>query len=386
MANARAKHSAPGTYLGFGLQTVRFCYRLLTAPPESYVLIEHDDDVSVHNSDGSVLLEQTKSALSHNPVSDWATDLWKTVSNWLESTTPRKEWDPKITYVLYVTPTYSGTYVEALSKATSAADVAALVKAMELDAKKSRRKNTVVYKFAKRFIEGSSSEQIHLGQNFTFISESDPVQGIRERFTSAVSPQLLDAICAYAIGLAKEESDALLRQRKTAKINAGAFQARIRAHAARINLPILFSSAKRPAQTAVASKHLERPTFVKQLELVRIPVEEQLNAVSDYLRSSASKTEWADQGVLLADSLDVWDESLCKRHRAIDGELSITASSSSLEDRGKLLYMRCMQIEMDLESRAVPTYFIHGCLSDLADRQEIGWHADFAKLLKALDA
>ncbi|NGQ93333.1 hypothetical protein G5V65_20815 [Rhodobacter sp. HX-7-19] len=71
------KHSAPGQYLGFALQPVRAFYYLLTAPKGAKVALELQDDVSVHYADGSVCLEQTKSALKQNPISDWDEDLWK---------------------------------------------------------------------------------------------------------------------------------------------------------------------------------------------------------------------------------------------------------------------------------------------------------------------
>ena len=48
-------------------------------------LLEFLDDVAVHNPDCTVILEQTKSALRQNPLSDWAVDLWKALANWLES-------------------------------------------------------------------------------------------------------------------------------------------------------------------------------------------------------------------------------------------------------------------------------------------------------------
>src|SRR5271166_840674 len=80
-----AKHTAPGQYLGFALQPVRLCYHLLTCPKGARVSLEHLDDVAVHYANGALMLEQTKSALKQNPLSDWAEDLWKAVANWLDS-------------------------------------------------------------------------------------------------------------------------------------------------------------------------------------------------------------------------------------------------------------------------------------------------------------
>lgn len=96
------RHSAPGQYLGYGLQPVRFCYRLLTGEPGSWVSIEHDDDVSVLNADGSRVLEQDKSATKGNPLTDFGEDLWKTIAIWIETTDLPEKGAPGISYHLYV--------------------------------------------------------------------------------------------------------------------------------------------------------------------------------------------------------------------------------------------------------------------------------------------
>jgi len=48
------------------------------------------DDAAVHYADGALLLGQCKSALAHNPISDWSDDLWKTVANWLDAVKTQK--------------------------------------------------------------------------------------------------------------------------------------------------------------------------------------------------------------------------------------------------------------------------------------------------------
>ena len=72
--DVRVKGSAPGQYLGFALQPVRLFYHLLKCDPEDQVGLEHVDDVSVHTNHGVRVAEQCKSALSRNPVSNWAVE------------------------------------------------------------------------------------------------------------------------------------------------------------------------------------------------------------------------------------------------------------------------------------------------------------------------
>ena len=118
-----AKASAPGQYLGYSLQSVRLCYHLLKSDEQSTASIEYLDDLAVTNSDNSVLLEQTKSALKQNPVTDWSKDLWKTFSNWLHTIKSGKINPSKTRFQLYVTPLKTGHWVNRLSNTNDPNDV-----------------------------------------------------------------------------------------------------------------------------------------------------------------------------------------------------------------------------------------------------------------------
>ncbi len=111
------KHAAPGPYLGFALQPVRFCFHLLDSPKGAKVSLEHLDDVAVHYADGSLMLEQMKSALRSNPLSDWSEDFWKAVANWIDALSTGKI--PSGTkFRLYVTPPHQGEIAQAMSDAS----------------------------------------------------------------------------------------------------------------------------------------------------------------------------------------------------------------------------------------------------------------------------
>jgi len=125
VATKPAKHSAPGQYLGFALQSVRLCYHLLTCPKGARVSLEYLDDVGVHFSDGTILLEQTKSALAQNPLSDWAEDLWKAIANWLHSLSTGGL-PEKVYFQIYVTPPKTGKLAQEINDAENEAQVAAI--------------------------------------------------------------------------------------------------------------------------------------------------------------------------------------------------------------------------------------------------------------------
>lgn len=47
--------------------------------------LEALDDTDVVQPDNHVQVEQAKSGLATNPISDWSIDLWKTFSNWIDA-------------------------------------------------------------------------------------------------------------------------------------------------------------------------------------------------------------------------------------------------------------------------------------------------------------
>jgi hypothetical protein len=123
----RTKHAAPGQYLGFALQPVRLCFHLLTCPNGARVSMELLDDVAVHYPDGSMVLEQAKSALTQNPLSDLADDFWKCLANWLDSAAAENVIElEKTQFRLYVTPIRQGERCQKLSDATTHDEVEAI--------------------------------------------------------------------------------------------------------------------------------------------------------------------------------------------------------------------------------------------------------------------
>lgn len=384
MSTPKPKSNAAGPYLGFGLQTVRLCARLLSEPADAKVFVEHDEDVSVHYADGTRLLEQSKSALKQNPVSDWSRDFWKCLHNWLEESSPVDKSLPLSKYRLYVTPSHTGKFVLKLADASTKSDIAAFV-AMVMSEVNAAKKKTEAYKFAKRFLDASPDEQVGVGTRFQLICEDDPIESIRRPYRLAVAPSLLDDICAHAIGEAKQQSDALLRAGKTAELDAGAFQAKIRTYVQRTNLPALFSFSAAPAIEQVHATLSAHPVFIQQLELIKTDHEQQIAAVSDYLRASADKTIWGDQGILLPDSLDAWDDTLIRRHKAIHQSLSSLHGHLELTALGSAIYAECRNLNVQLETKTVPDHFTHGCFNDLADRRKLGWHPHHESLLNDKD-
>ncbi len=294
-----AKHSAPGQYLGFALQPVRVFYHLLTSPKGAKVSLEFKDDVAIHYADGKLVLEQTKSALRQNPVSDWAGDLWKAFENW-RAMIVGKEVDAGFTsYRLYVTPQKKGDFVQALSAADN---VAAAEFALKVIRTKLAKLKTVpgCAEHLQPFLDAPVEQQMAIVTRFELDSEwADPLDAIRAVLSPVISENQIDVLIKSGIGQAKQALDRLIQRGERPIMGADGFRRDFHAFVRQNNMPgLLTSFGGAPSEDLVAGIASTKPTFIRQLELVEATDEDRLRAISDYLRASADKADWADRGVI----------------------------------------------------------------------------------------
>ncbi len=219
------KHAAPGPYLGFALQPVRLCFHLLTCPAKANVSLEYLDDVAIHYADGNVLLEQTKSALKKNPLTDWSDELWKTIANWIDGIESGKLTLSKSRFQLYVTPPHLGDWAQALSDATTATDAENVLLAITGKHKKLKAPKACESNI-RRFLKASAKCRNGVITGFRLLAEdTDPVDKLRDLIKTTVAPALVDDLCHAAIGMAKERADELIRKGKPAIVDGDNFKA-----------------------------------------------------------------------------------------------------------------------------------------------------------------
>ena len=378
-----AKHAAPGQYLGYGLQLVRLCYHLLTCAPGAKVSLEYLDDVAIHDLDGSVILEQTKSALSQNPISDWAIDFWKALSNWLNMLDDGVIQGHQTTFRIYVTPCRAGSFSTAFNRATTESEISAIIKSIA--ERYGRAKQPLgCEKYLQTFLKAAPERQHCVIRNLSVESlHKDPVEPIRDRLATTIHPSHISILCGSAIGQAKQAADRLIQEGKIPILDGDEFKVKFRAFVQRnVMSNILPPTGPPPNEAQVTSALAGRPLFIRQLELIGIPGDVKMHAVSDFLRASADKTGWAALGLIYEDSLQEWDSDLIKRYRSIRGDVNDQFTDRSDEVLGRMVYRRCSQLEPSLEGKIVPNHFVHGCFNNLADLLHVEWHPNAVHLLK----
>jgi hypothetical protein len=377
-----AKHSAPGQYLGYALQPVRMFFHLLSANDATSVSLEHLDDVAVHYNDGSILVEQSKSAFTKNPLSDWSIDLWKTIANWLEAVRSGVLDLEKTKFQIYVTPANKGMLSSALHASVTPDQVSALTRKIRQGLATKKNTEPKCLEHLRAFLDATDAERYELVQRLAIVSnDDDPIDAIRGLLAPAIPPHLIDVISQAGIGMAKERADRCIRNGKAAIVEISEFRAAFHAFVQKNNIPGYLTSVALPPDASTLQKVLTgKPDFVRQLEFIEATDEQLFRAVSDFLRTSADKAFWAESGQVFEGSFDEWEDTLIRRHAAVESEVHDLLSEKSETIRGRTIYNRCSLLELGLDGRAVPGHFAHGSYNSLADDRLLGWHPRYIEL------
>jgi hypothetical protein len=105
---------------------------------------------------------------------------------------------------------------------------------------------------------------------------------------------------------------------------------------------ILRAVSTKPSFTEIGNEVERFDTYIKQLKLIDIDETTLFEAASDYLRIKVEKTEWAQRGIVTADSFDDYHDALC-RTWTNQKRLSETQYGSEPIKCGQVIYSNCSQ-------------------------------------------
>jgi hypothetical protein len=260
--------SAADAYRGFSLQATRIVVHLLRAQPGSYVSLEVFDDVGVEAPDGTRIAEQDTSSLARNPVSNRSPKFWKTIANWLQAVVSGMLDVKRTLFVLHVSGTSGGHFIEVFSEAASrdkALDLAASARAFLGDPDLPHS----LKPFAARILPVDAEIFAELIVNFSLSSEAgNPTDEIRQLMSITVVPdEIINDVTVHCLGFVKERLDTLLHESKPAVICADDFRSDLKAYVRRYDRRTILASFAGIPEKAEIDSHQVR-TYVRQLTLV----------------------------------------------------------------------------------------------------------------------
>lgn len=387
---SRRKTQVPEQYLGYSLQPLRCLHLLLTAPPDATISLEVFEDVGQQQGSGATLASQTKSALTTNPVSDRAPELWKTLNNWMTAISTGLL-DPATTvFEIYVASRKNANIARTFHDATTAQQATdaismARTKLWGKPPRQPRRKklSDELRHYTQAILDPTQAHATALIQHFQLtFGSGNPIADLRTAISNKwVRPESVDIALQHAHGWIKERFDTQLQRRQPAMIPVAEFNTEMLTFLPRCDFRhILLSVARKPPPEQVAAERVR--TYVQQLELIESSDEDTIQAINDYLRAATERTVWSKAGIIHDDSLDEYEEALLTFWRNKKRQNTLTQQTLTPVQHGQLLYTDCCMCNQKLQGLEVPSYFTPGSYHALADDQIVGWHPEYKDKIK----
>ncbi|WP_343350971.1 ABC-three component system protein [Pseudomonas sediminis] len=378
--NSSNRASAPGQYYGYSIQATRQCLHLLNAQAGSVVALEVLDDVDVVQQNNQVVVEQDKSGLATNPVSDWSVDLWKTFANWIDAIENRLIDLSKTKFHLYVVQEKSGELVDKLKYAHSEATVLKAVE--EIRARYESEKPAGCSAYVERFLSFDTAKLVLLVSRFDYESgNSDPVKPIKDYFRATVPEIFIETACAAAIGWVKTRGDELIGAGKHPGILRDDFTDWLSTFCSSIDYDHLLTySAPPPLESDVESNIHNFPTMMRQLDLIEKRYRDKVKALTDFMRAKASEVRWAEKGLIVEAQFKAFKEDLIDHWELHSLKLKTQTALTDIE-KGRALHHECNLLTAKINNKEAPDHFSRGTFQYLSNEKLIGWHPLYKSLL-----
>lgn len=387
----RRTTSAPGQYYGYSVvQGARLVHRLLESSANTTVSIEGLDDIAVEGDTGLLTLEQDKSGLAHNPVSNKSVELWKTLRNWLEAM--RAGTIPSNTrFVLYVAQMHTGSVVERLHQCKDAANGAILAQELRKEfwgkapAYEEREKLPETLRAQLDLVLGASDEVLgNIFQQFQLVQGSgSPYEDIKLLLgLKAIGADAIEPTLHQLVGWCQTQVAKSIESKQLPAIACADFHKKLMACVRKFDRAEKeLVATDRTITDQEVKDQLTAGTYIKQLRLIGLETDHQEDAVGDYLRAAADRAHWGKEGHVLEKSFFEYQTELTKNWRR-QREVAGTDHSDKPEAIiGKATYLRCMEVHLPLQRMPVSEYFTRGTFHDLSDKCTVGWHPKFLELL-----
>jgi hypothetical protein len=382
--------NVPGQFYGYSIQITRVVAHFLRAQQGQSVSIEHLDDVATHADAGDVV-EQDKSGLAHNPVTDRSPELWKTLANWVRAIRAGALKDDT-SFLLYVAQSHHGEIIDRIHAVTNKADADALVVALRGKfwgkAPKYAAKAKLPEGLAEHVHEVLSASDDVLALLFTKLTLENGSGAPNDDLAAlpgmaSISQEKKHDVLKQLLGWAKKTIDKRIEQSRAPVITWDEFHKAFVAAARKLDRAenVLVPTAAEISQPEV-DRHLRERTYVRQLEAVKCEDADLVRAVNDFLRSAVDRTTWSERGDVLEGSFSEFEDGLERAWLSQRKRVEIEQKAASEEERGQLVFANCGGLQqMRLEGKDVPGYFVPGSFHTLADALRVGWHPRYQEVL-----
>lgn len=379
------KSDAAGQLLGYSMQFPRALWRLLQVGSGGSVGIEVLGDVASFFPEGLTVTEEDKSSIGQNPLTDRSQNLWKTFYNWTVAVVD-EEVDVNATrFVLYCNQSGKKALVDEFCSAESkeAAGVA-IAKARQTLADITSEHE--IWKFYNYVINQHTDVFLQIIQRFELIVGKDAgYENVRMEFKRQCIPDgSIDFVMNEVGGWVQKNINEKISKKESAIISFDEYSRHFTDLLLRVRQRALidFASQQMPKDDEITGYVRIRPTYIRQLDLIRLPDAEIIEAVSDYLRADFNRNKWIEDEILDANTAEEFEKKLKSFWKNTKRKTEITNASLSEEDRGKLILYECCSRPETIRGESPPDRTIQGTYHALADKKDVGWHPCWEGLIE----
>lgn len=316
----------PDKLQGYLLQVRHMLYELISVD-DRIVSIEKLDDVAVE-ADGKVIAEQVKSVTSaNNPIAERSSVFWKTLYNWCTYIeTGALPSGAIMRFVVVsngiVTPgSIQASFMNACSdsdaqKALADAKKSILGTAQDNFATDMYAALPDSYREYIRYLFDGNRTKIVCDMIKSMeieIHNNTYDEDLLNRFSNQVGlpAEYVDLLLTDMLGWVTQTVESFTKDNKPAYISAAEYRKALNTQIRAYNTNAVLRAVSQVPSKDEQSGEIERlDTYIRQLQLVEMDDATLYEAASDFLRAKIDKIEWAQRGIVHAQSFEDYHDAL----------------------------------------------------------------------------
>lgn len=393
----------PDKLQGYLLQVRHMLYELISVD-NRIVSIEKLDDVAVE-ADGKVIAEQVKSVTSaNNPIAERSSVFWKTLYNWctyIETGALPSGAIMRFVVVsngIVIPGSIQASFMNACSdsdaqKALADAKKSILGTAQDNFATDMYAALPDSYREYIRYLFDGNRTKIVCDMIKSMeieIHNNTYDEDLLNRFSNQVGlpAEYVDLLLTDMLGWVTQTVESFTKDNKPAYISAAEYRKALNTQIRAYNTNAVLRAVSQVPSKDEQSGEIERlDTYIRQLQLVEMDDATLYEAASDFLRAKIDKIEWAQRGIVHAQSFEDYHDALYRIWTNQKQLMGLQYRTDAIAC-GKAVYFKCRNdsAQQKLQGVETPPFFGSGSLHDLAntpaDSPRIGWHPQYITLLK----
>lgn len=353
--------------------------RRLKTDPGTSVTLENFDDIAFQ-SGGNVMEQLQTKLVSTKSLSDASVDFWKTIRVWSEQIRVGIL-DPSSTSLTLLT--------------TAEAPIGSAAWYLRLEERKHTKALEILEQITKTSVNASNQASY---QEFMRLPKTRRSQLVRSIYVLDKSPGMVEAlkllrqelrfttvptkIDAFATRLQGWWFEVVVEQLMRARsvVSGSDLESELedlREQFRLDNLPIDFAEESLPD-----SNTYKESKFVQQLQHIKVTPTRLSLAMLDYYRAARQRGRWIDDQLIHGAELTKFERRLRETWLELFEAEKQECDGSNKPRTGRKIYERTLAQQILLRPGCTEHFILRGSYHILADQVKIGWHPDFAILMK----